>query len=86
MILSNSRFTVSNLGGQRYALPTQNYKFRVGKLKSRGGKVKKIGAIALIFSATLFRKRAGAPDWSIIVQRLVPHSTKNQQSYTCSTQ
>jgi len=42
-------------------LPTQNTKSRVGKLKSREGKVKKIGAIAPIsFLPTLFRKRAGA--------------------------
>jgi len=47
--------------GNDTRLPTQNYKFRVGKLKSRGGKVKKIGAVAPIpFLTTLFRKRAGA--------------------------
>jgi len=42
-------------------MPTQNTKFKVGKLKSRGGKVKKIRAVAPIpFLPALFRKRAGA--------------------------
>jgi len=48
--------------GNDARLPTQNINFRVGKLKSRGGKVKKIGAVAPIpFLSTLFKKRAGAP-------------------------
>jgi len=49
--------------GNDARLPTQNTKFSVGKLKSRGGgQSKKIGAVAPIpFLPTLFRKRAGAP-------------------------
>jgi len=62
MILSNSRFTFSNVGGQRCALATQNTKFRVGKLKSRGGKVKKKRRCrADPILAHPLRKRAGAP-------------------------
>jgi len=48
--------------GNDARLPTQNTKLRVGKLKTRGGKVKKIGAaMPNPFLPTLFRKRAGAP-------------------------
>jgi len=37
-------------------------KLRLCKTKSRGGKVKKIGAaVPILFLPTLFRKRAGAP-------------------------
>jgi len=45
-------------------LPTQNSKFRAGKLKSKKGKVKKITFILLKkipFLPTLFKKRAGTP-------------------------
>jgi len=44
-------------------LPTQNTIIRVGKLKSRGGQSKKIGAATpKPFLPTLFKNRAGAHD------------------------
>jgi len=49
--------------GHDARLPTQNTKFRVGKLKSKGGQIKKNGPFAAIpILLTLFRKRAGAPE------------------------
>jgi len=61
MILSNLVLHLVIWVDNDAILPTQNTKFRVGKLKSRvGGKWKKIVTIAPIpFLPTLFRKRAG---------------------------
>jgi len=52
--------------GNDARLPTQNTKFREGKLKSRGQSKKIDAVVPIFFLTTLFRKRAGAPglSWS----------------------